>query len=103
MRVAPFTRGSATVLPSASAIANSGWVSHSLRNGSVSSGQRASANEGSARRRRAMSCDAGRVHGGRDGVADGDHPLAHRALRFVQRRPRQRCGGLHGIRGHPES
>src|SRR5438067_78548 len=64
MRADAFTRGSASVLPAASAASISGRVSHSLRNASVSSTQRASRNEGRAATRAAIEADAGRCGGG---------------------------------------
>ena len=58
MRATGSTRGETTVLPAASARSTTRRVSHSLRNGSVTSIVRAATNDGSATIRAAMAADA---------------------------------------------
>ena len=93
MRVLPLTRGSATVAPWASAAANSGRVSHSLRNGSVSRMQRACANDGERRRcAAAMACDAAARSASTSASRAAMHAIAQRALGLVQRVTGERVG-----------
>ena len=88
------TRGIATVFPAAIAMRTSSRVSHSLRYGSVSSTQRAAANEGSAASRATIAAAAAaRVASGSASRA-ASTLAAQRELRFAQRRTVRRGGRL---------
>ena len=95
------TRGTATVLPAASAARTSGSVSHSLRNGSVSSTVRAATNDGSAAMRAAIVAAAAARTPRRERVARREHLPPQRELRLAQRRALRRRVGGGGFARHP--
>ena len=84
MRAPMSTRGSTTVLPAASAARTSGSVSHSLLKASVSRTVRDAANDGRHADPAGNRFGQPRAHGRREGIARGQHLLAHGALGVAQ-------------------